>query len=62
MNNYEKIKSMSIAKMTNFLKKVTETSSGCDGCPARIFCSEKYELGKECKDMIRGWLESEVAK
>lgn len=54
MNNYEKIKSMTIDKMAEFL----QDRSPCDICVCDFDDYKCMAIG--CKDGIKQWLESEV--
>ena len=54
MNNYEKIKAMSIDEMAEEFTKITATH--CDYCPFQNEC-EPQEIF--CKKFLKQWLESE---
>lgn len=54
MNNYKKIKSMTIDKMAEFL----QDRSPCDICVCDFDDYKCMAIG--CKDGIKQWLESEV--
>ncbi len=54
MTNFEKIKSMSVAKLA---KKLDETFM-CGDCPIKPFCDETKIIA--CKSVWKKWLKSEV--
>lgn len=53
MNNYEKIKQMSIEEMAEFIYSIDPAY--CMNCPANINCR-----GRECVKELAQWLKSEV--
>ena len=53
MNNYEKIKAMSIDEMTEFLTN----ASPCDFCICDLDENKCMAIG--CQDGVKQWLESE---
>lgn len=58
--NYERIMSMSVKELAEFLQVITETCAGdsCEGCPMR----EVKKIALVCNnDSIKQWLESEVS-
>lgn len=53
MNNFEKIKAMSIDEMAKLIAKLC--GNGCETCP----CNRQYQCQDECADSIKQWLEGE---
>ena len=55
MNNFEKIKSMSIDEMSEFLESllITQPDDPCSFCLAKNICN------LNCTNMYKQWLESE---
>ena len=54
MNNFEKIKSMSVDEMAEFIK-----CGDCYYCPAR-WCEDDELNDESCTKKLKQWLESEV--
>lgn len=63
MNNYEKIKQMSVDEMANWLCECSECLSECSDCPIVDYCEEYSDLRGNlflgCKDAWKSYLESE---
>lgn len=57
MTNYEKIKSMSVEEMAEFMRRINHIYA-CDECVAYGSCPMTY--GVSCKRFIAEWLESEA--
>ncbi len=55
MNNFNKIKNMTIDEISEFLSNVVY----CEMCPASEFCSEDT-TSQECLEKFKQWLLSEV--
>lgn len=55
MTNYEKIKSMSIEEITDFLFEYAGSVT-CENC----YLNTKCKFSTSCIDTIRKWLENEV--
>ena len=55
MNNFEKLKNMSIKEMTEFIAEIV-ASADCKDCPAHNNC----KAGDGCKTNIAGWLMEEA--
>ena len=55
MNNFEKIKTMTVDEMSEFLSNVIT----CEMCPVSEFCSEDTTY-QECPEKFEPWLLSEV--
>lgn len=55
MTNYERIKSMSVEELADFLEYISRTAD-CSCCPAYNFC----ELNIDCDELIKQWLLQEV--
>ena len=57
MNNFEKIKTMTVDEMSEFLSNVVT----CEICPVSVsgFCSEDTTY-QECPEKFKQWLLSEV--
>ena len=55
MTNFEKIKNMSIDKMTGKLDDVFT----CELCPIEVFCRENTKI-ITCKSVWEKWLKSEA--
>lgn len=53
MNNYEKIKAMTLDEMANFLSREDEY---CEVCG---FYGDTCVGDKDCKEVVKQWLESE---
>lgn len=58
MNNYEKIKNMSIEEMQTFIYDFMKEYEVCAYCPIRNFC-HKTDKTITCKNVVKQWLESE---
>lgn len=54
MNNFEKIKAMSIEEMAKYLTKIT--AEYCEYCPLQKICDEQDIY---CREAIKQWLEAE---
>lgn len=54
MNNYERIKSMSIDEMAEYIDNYVN----CGSCPAFLFCSKEFT----CKKFIEQWLQKEYER
>lgn len=53
MNNFEKIKGMSVSEMSKWLEKYMD----CDhSCPISDFCIKHWNV--KCNKCLRKWLES----
>ena len=57
MNNYEKIKSMSVDEMAEWFEEHLTNTCGFD-CPAYEICEGEYVRG--CEETIKQWLQEEV--
>ena len=54
MNNFEKIKNMTVDEMAEYLTKLTATY--CEYCTFKEFC-EKDENNLSCREVLKKWLE-----
>lgn len=54
MNNYERIKQMSVDEMADLLTSYSTETDLCDDCLAYVICGEA-KLGS-CRETIRHWL------
>ena len=59
MNNFEKMKFMTIEELSNFLYCCLINIENCDDCPIKNFCDKKWEQYESCEVIIRAWLEEE---
>ena len=58
MTNYERIKSMSVEEMAEFIEKMTEHLEICTRCPAYKMCDTHIKCGEN----IKQWLLQEVSE
>lgn len=54
MNNFEKIKAMTLDEMAEYLTKLTATY--CEYCIFKEFC-ENDENNLSCREVLKKWLE-----
>ena len=57
MTNYDRIKSMSVEEMAEFIERKTEDLEICTHCPAYKMCDTHIKCGEN----IKQWLEQEVS-
>ena len=58
MNNYDRIKSMSVEEMAEFIERMTEHLEICTRCPAYKMCDAHIKCGEN----IKQWLLQEVSE
>ena len=61
MNNYERIKAMSIEQMAKAFNRLNVDCTG-NHCPARDICDKMCEVEnlRDCEKPFKQWLESEA--
>ena len=57
MTNYDRIKSMSVEEMAEFIERMTEYLEICTVCPAYKMCDTHIKCGEN----IKQWLLQEVS-
>lgn len=58
ITNYDRIKSMSVEEMAEFVERITEYLEVCTGCPAYKTCDTHIKCGEN----IKQWLLQEVSE
>lgn len=57
MNNFERLKNMTVEEMTEFIADIVSTAD-CANCPAYDMCIQ----GVDCKISIKNWLKKKASE